>query len=204
MKIIAIGRNYIDHANELSNPVPKEPIFFLMPDSALLRNNQPFFYPHFSKNIHYEVEIVVKLNRLGKNVAAKFAHRYYSEIGIGIDFTARDLQKNCKEKGLPWEVSKSFDGAAPISNFISLDKLGGDINNINFRLELNGKIVQQGNTGEMIFKVDQLIEHVSKYMTIKIGDFLFTGTPSGVGPVKIGDRIAAYIEDQKMLDFVVK
>jgi 2-keto-4-pentenoate hydratase/2-oxohepta-3-ene-1,7-dioic acid hydratase in catechol pathway len=175
-----------------------------MPDSALLRNNQPFFYPDFSKDIHYEVEIVVKLNRLGKNVSAKFAHRYYSEIGIGIDFTARDLQKQCKEKGLPWEISKSFDGAAPISNFISLDKLGGDINNINFHLELNGKTVQQGNTGEMIFKVDELIEHVTQFMTIKIGDFLFTGTPSGVGPVKIGDRLTAYIEDQKMLDFVVK
>lgn len=204
MKIIAIGRNYIDHAKELDNPVPKEPIFFLMPDSALLRNNQPFFYPDFSKDIHYEVEIVVKLNRLGKNVAAKFAHRYYSEIGIGIDFTARDLQKKCKEKGLPWEISKSFDGAAPISNFISLNKLGGDMNNINFRLELNGEIVQQGNTGEMIFKVDELIEHITQFMTIKIGDFLFTGTPSGVGPVKIGDRLRAYIEDQKMLDFVVK
>jgi 2-keto-4-pentenoate hydratase/2-oxohepta-3-ene-1,7-dioic acid hydratase in catechol pathway len=204
MKIIAIGRNYIDHAKELNNPVPKEPMFFLMPDSALLRNNQPFFYPDFSKDIHYEVEIVVKLNRLGKNVAAKFANRYYSEVGIGIDFTARDLQKKCKEKGLPWEISKSFDGAAPISNFIDLDKLGGDINNINFRLELNNEIVQQGNTGDMIFKIDELIEHVSKYMTIKIGDYLFTGTPSGVGPVKIGDRLTAYIENQKMLDFVVK
>lgn len=204
MKIIAIGRNYIDHARELNNPVPKEPIFFLMPDSALLRNNQPFFYPEFSGDIHYEVEIVVKLNRLGKNIAAKFAHRYYSEIAVGIDFTARDLQKKCKEKGLPWEISKSFDGAAPVSDFISLDKLGGDMNNINFRLELNGNVVQQGNTGEMIFKVDQLIEHVTQFMTIKIGDYLFTGTPAGVGPVKIGDRLTAYIEDQKMLDFVIK
>ncbi len=204
MKIIAIGRNYMDHAKELNNPVPKEPIFFLMPDSALLRNNQPFFYPDFSTDIHYEVEIVVKLNRLGKNVAAKFAHRYYSEIAIGIDFTARDLQKRCKEKGLPWEISKSFDGAAPVSEFISLNKLGGEMNNINFRLELNRKVVQQGNTGDMIFKVDQLIEHVTQFMTIKIGDILFTGTPAGVGPVKIGDRLTAYIEDQKMLDFVVK
>ena len=204
MKIIAIGRNYIDHAKELKNPVPKEPIFFLMPDSALLRNNQPFFYPDFSQDIHYEVEIVVKLNRLGKNIAAKFANRYYNEIGIGIDFTARDLQQNCKEKGLPWEIAKSFDGAAPISDFVSLDKLGGDINNINFRLELNGETVQKGNTGEMIFKVDQLIEHVTKFMTIKIGDFLFTGTPAGVGPVKIGDRLTAFIEDEKMLDFIIK
>ena len=203
MKIIAIGRNYIDHAKELNNPVPKEPIFFLMPDSALLKNNQPFFYPDFSQDIHYEVEIIVKLNRLGKNVSSKFAHRYYSEIGIGIDFTARDLQKQCKEKGLPWEISKSFDGAAVISKFRSIEKYG-DINNINFRLEKNGEVVQKANTSEMIFKVDDLIEHVTKYMTIKIGDLLYTGTPSGVGPVKIGDRLIAFIEDEKLLDFVIK
>ncbi len=164
---------------------------------------KPFFYPDFSNDIHYEAEIIVKISRLGKNVASKFAHRYYKEIGIGIDFTARDLQQKCKEKGLPWEVSKSFDGAAPISKFVSLEKLG-DINNINFKLEINGKVVQEGNTGEMIFKVDSLIEHVSQYMTIKIGDYLFTGTPSGVGPVKVGDRLTAYIEDEKMLDFLVK
>lgn len=203
MKIIAIGRNYINHAKELNNPIPKEPIFFLMPDSAFLRNNKPFFYPDFSNNIHYEVEIVVKISRLGKNVASKFAHRYYKEIGIGIDFTARDLQQKCKEKGLPWEMSKSFDGAAPVSDFIPLDKLG-DINNINFRLEINGEIVQKGNTSEMIFKVDDLIEYVSQFMTIKIGDYMFTGTPSGVGPVKVGDRLTAYIEDEKLLDFMVK
>jgi len=203
MKIIAIGRNYIDHAKELNNPVPKEPVFFLMPDTALLRNNQPFFYPDFSTDIHYEVEIVVKFDRLGKNIAPKFANRYYSEIGIGIDFTARDLQQKCKEKGLPWEIAKAFDSAAPISNFVSLEKYG-DINNINFRLELNGEVVQKSNTSEMIFPVDTLIAHVSKYMTIKIGDFMFTGTPAGVGPVKIGDRLTAYIEDEKMLDFVIK
>lgn len=203
MKIIAIGRNYINHAKELNNPVPQEPIFFLMPDSALLRNNQPFFYPDFSKDIHYEVEIVIKLDKLGKNIAAKFANRYYHEIGIGIDFTARDLQQKCKEKGLPWEVSKSFDGAAPISKFISLEQFD-DINNINFSLELNGNLVQKANTGEMVFPVDELISHVSKFMTIKIGDLLFTGTPAGVGPVKIGDRLTAYIEDEKLLDFVVK
>lgn len=203
MKIIAIGRNYIDHAKELNNPVPKEPIFFLMPDTALLRNNQPFFYPDFSNNIHFEVEIVIKMDRLGKNIAPKFANRYYKEIGVGIDFTARDLQQKCKEKGLPWEISKSFDGAAPISKFVSLEKFE-DINNINFRLELNGEVVQKANTSEMIFKVDELISYVSKYMMIKIGDLLFTGTPSGVGPVKIGDRLTAYIEDEKMLDFIVK
>ncbi|MBI9053647.1 MAG: fumarylacetoacetate hydrolase family protein [Bacteroidales bacterium] len=203
MKIIAIGRNYTDHAKELNNPVPEEPIFFLMPDTTLLRNNQPFFYPDFSTDIHFEVEIVVKFDRLGKNIAPKFANRYYHEIGVGIDFTARDLQQKCKEKGLPWEISKSFDGAAPISKFISLDQFD-DINNINFRLELNGQEVQKANTSEMIFKVDELISYVSKFMMIKIGDLLFTGTPSGVGPVKIGDRLTAYIEDEKMLDFIVK
>lgn len=203
MKIIAIGRNYIDHAKEFNNPVPKEPVFFMMPETALLRNNQPFFYPDFSTDIHYEVEVVIKLNRLGKNIAPEFAHRYYSEIGLGIDFTARDLQKKCKEKGLPWEIAKSFDGAAPISNFLPLEKTGS-INGINFRLELNGNIVQQANTKDMIFPVDQLIAYVSKFTTIKIGDLLFTGTPAGVGPVKIGDRLTAYIEDEKMLDFVIK
>ena len=203
MKIIAIGRNYINHAKELNNPVPKEPIFFLMPDSALLRNNQPFFYPDFSKDLHYEVEIVIKLDKLGKNIASKFAKRYYHEIGIGIDFTARDLQQKCKEKGLPWEISKSFDGAAPISKFISLEQFD-DINNINFKLELNGNLVQKANTSKMIFPVDELIAHVSRYMTIKIGDLLFTGTPSGVGHVKIGDRLTAYIEDEKLLDFIIK
>ncbi|MEA2106831.1 MAG: fumarylacetoacetate hydrolase family protein [Bacteroidota bacterium] len=203
MKIIAIGRNYIDHAKEFNNPLPKEPIFFMMPETALLRKNQPFFYPDFSTDIHYELEVVIKLNRLGKNIANEFAHRYYSEIGLGIDFTARDLQKNCKEKGLPWEMAKSFDGAAPISDFLPLDKIG-DINHINFRLELNENIVQQGNTKDMIFPVDQLIAYVSKFTTLKIGDLLFTGTPAGVGPVKIGDRLTAYIEDEKMLDFVIK
>jgi len=203
MKIIAVGRNYIDHAKELNNPVPKEPIFFLMPDSAIIQNNLPFFYPDFSNDIHYEVEIVIKFNKLGKNIAPKFAHRYYNEIGIGIDFTARDLQKKCKENGLPWEMSKSFDGAAPISKFFSLKDFG-DINNLNFRLELNGAIVQQTNTSQMIFPVDQVIAYVSKFMTIKIGDLLFTGTPAGVGPVKIGDRLTAFIEDKKMMDFLVK
>lgn len=203
MKIIAIGRNYVDHAKELKNEVPKEPIFFLMPDTALLRNNQPFFYPDFSNDIHFEVEIVVKMNRLGKNIATRFANRYYNEIGIGIDFTARDLQQKCKEKGLPWEISKCFDGAAAISKFFPLEKCG-DINNLNFRLDLNGETVQKANTSEMIFKVDELISHVSKFMMIKIGDLLYTGTPSGVGPVKIGDRLEAYIEDEKLLDFVIK
>ncbi len=203
MKIICIGRNYIDHAKELNNPVPIEPIFFLKPDTALIRNNQPFFYPDFSNDIHYEVEIVVKFDKVGKNIAEKFAHRYYSEIGIGIDFTARDLQNKCKEKGLPWEIAKSFDGAAPISKFIKLVDFG-DIQSLDFKLELNGQIVQQGNTRDMIFSVDKLIQHVSRFFTIKIGDLMFTGTPAGVGPVKIGDRLTAYIGDKKMLDFQIK
>ncbi|OFX83289.1 MAG: 2-hydroxyhepta-2,4-diene-1,7-dioate isomerase [Bacteroidetes bacterium GWF2_33_16] len=203
MKIIAIGRNYIDHAKELNNPVPVEPIFFLKPETTLVRNNQPFFYPDFSNDIQYEVEIVIKFNKVGKNIAPKFAHRYYSEIAIGIDFTARDLQNKCKEKGLPWEISKAFDGAAPISKFLQLESIA-DFNNLSFRLELNGQIVQEGNTSQMIFHVDQLIAHVSKFMTIKIGDLMFTGTPAGVGPVKIGDRLTAFIEDKKMLDFQIK
>lgn len=203
MKIICIGRNYIDHAKELNNPVPIEPIFFLKPDTALIRNNQPFFYPDFSNDIHYEVEILVKFDKVGKNIAEKFAHRYYSEIGIGIDFTARDLQNKCKEKGLPWEIAKSFDGAAPISKFIKLVDFG-DIQSLDFKLELNGQLIQQGNTRDMIFSVDKLIQHVSRFFTIKIGDLMFTGTPAGVGPVKIGDRLTAYIGDKKMLDFQIK
>jgi 2-keto-4-pentenoate hydratase/2-oxohepta-3-ene-1,7-dioic acid hydratase in catechol pathway len=203
MKIICIGRNYIDHAKELNNSVPTEPIFFLKPETAINRNNQPFFYPDFSNNIHYEVEIVVKFDKVGKNIAEKFAPRYYSEIAIGIDFTARDLQNKCKEKGLPWEIAKSFDGAAPISKFIKLADIG-DIQSIEFKLELNGQIVQQGNTRDMIFIVDKLIQHVSKFLTLKIGDLMFTGTPAGVGPVKIGDTLTAYIGDKKMLDFQIK
>ncbi|HAN17276.1 MAG: 2-hydroxyhepta-2,4-diene-1,7-dioate isomerase [Bacteroidetes bacterium GWC2_33_15] len=203
MKIIAIGRNYIDHAKELNNPVPKEPIFFLKPDTTIIRNNHPFFYPDFSNDIQYEVEIILKISKVGKNISPRFAHRYFDEIGIGIDFTARDLQNKCKEKGLPWEMAKAFDGAAPMSKFVHLNNWG-DIQNLNFRLELNGETVQQANTSQMIFPVDQLIAHVSKFLTLKIGDILFTGTPAGIGPVKIGDRLTAFIEDRKMLDFLIK
>jgi 2-keto-4-pentenoate hydratase/2-oxohepta-3-ene-1,7-dioic acid hydratase (catechol pathway) len=203
MKIFAIGRNYIEHAKELNNTVPAEPMFFMKPDTAILNNNKPFFYPDFTSDLQYETEIVVKLNRIGKNVAEKFAHRYYAEIGIGIDFTARDLQNKCKEKGWPWEIAKAFDGSAPISQFVSKDKFA-DLSNINFHLDVNGQTVQQGNTRDMIFSFDRIISHVSKYMTIKIGDLIFTGTPAGVGPVKIGDHLQAYIEDQLMLDFNIK
>jgi acylpyruvate hydrolase len=203
MKIICIGRNYKLHANELNNPVPDKPVFFLKPDTALLRNNNPFFIPHFSEEIHYEVEIIFKINRLGKSIQRRFAHRYYNEIGIGIDFTARDLQRKCSEKGLPWEIAKAFDYSAAISKFIPKSGFS-DLNNISFRLDINGTNVQKGNTSEMIFKIDHLMSYVSEFVTFRTGDLMFTGTPAGVGPVKIGDRLQAYIEDDLMLDFFIK
>jgi len=203
MKIICIGRNYIDHAKELKNPIPTEPVFFLKPDSSLLKRNRPFFYPDFSNNIHYEVEIVVNICKVGKNIKKEFAHTYYDKIAIGIDFTARDLQKKLKEKGLPWAKAKGFDNAAPISPFVQLSDYT-DIDNINFHLEINGESVQKGNSGEMIFKVDELIVYLSKFMTLKTGDLIFTGTPAGVGPIKIGDYLEAFIEDKKMMHVRVK
>ena len=203
MKIFCIGRNYSDHAKELNSPVPEEPIFFLKPDSALILNNQPFFLPDFSNEIHHEVEIVLKINRLGKHIEKRFANRYYEEIGIGIDFTARDLQRKQAQAGKPWEIAKAFDGSAPLGKFIKRDKLP-DYNAINFHLEKNGEIVQQGNTQDMLFHFDELIAYISRFLTLKIGDLIFTGTPAGVGPVKIGDRLTAYIEDKIMLDFFVK
>jgi len=203
MKIFAIGRNYIDHAKELNNPVPTEPMFFMKPDTAIIIHNRPFYYPDFTSDLHYETEIVLKLKRVGKNVAEKFAHRYYTEIGIGIDFTARDIQNKCREKGLPWEIAKAFDGSAPISKFVPKENFT-DVQNINFHLDLNGQTVQQGNTKDLIFSFDRIIAHVSKYITLRMGDLIFTGTPAGVGPVKIGDRLQAYIEDELMLDFYVK
>lgn len=203
MKIIAIGRNYIEHAKELNNPVPKEPMFFMKPETSIIRNNKPFFYPDFSKDVHYETEIVLKISRLGKNIEEKFADRYFDEIGLGIDFTARDLQQVCKEKGKPWEMAKAFDGAAPISEFIDKNKFQ-DLNKLTFSLKLNGELVQQGNTSDMIFNFNVLIAYVSRFVTLKIGDLIFTGTPAGVGPVKIGDRLTGYIEDKEFLDFYVK
>ncbi|MFO8021598.1 MAG: fumarylacetoacetate hydrolase family protein [Perlabentimonas sp.] len=203
MKIICIGRNYTDHAKEMNSPVPENPVFFLKPDTTLLRNNQPFFYPDFSKEIHYELELVLKIGRLGRNIQKKFAHRYYKEIGLGVDFTARDLQRNCKEKGLPWEIAKAFDGSAPISKFIKKEELG-DINNLDFHLEKNGDTVQKGNSSQMIFDYDELICYVSQFITLKIGDLIFTGTPAGVGSVAIGDRLKGYLGDELLLDFFVK
>ena len=203
MKIIAIGRNYIDHAKELNNPVPSEPVVFLMPDTCILSNNRPFFYPDFSDNIHYELEIVLKINRVGKNIQEKFAHRYFDELTVGIDFTARDLQKKAKEKGLPWEKAKAFDGSAPVGQFISLNEISNP-NSIEFSLDINGNRVQTGNSKEMIFSFNEIIAYVSRFFSLKMGDLIFTGTPAGVGPVKIGDRLEASIEGQSLLDFQIK
>ncbi len=203
MKIIAIGRNYVEHAKELNNPVPKEPMFFMKPESSIVRNNKPFFYPDFSEDVHYEAEIVLKINRVGKNIEERFAHRYFDEVGIGIDFTARDLQQKCKEKGKPWEIAKAFDGAAPISEFVPKSNYS-DLNNLHFSLDLNEKTVQNGTTKDLIFNFDVLISYISKFVTLKIGDLIFTGTPAGVGQVKIGDRLVAKIEDEVFMDFKVK
>jgi 2-keto-4-pentenoate hydratase/2-oxohepta-3-ene-1,7-dioic acid hydratase in catechol pathway len=203
MKIIAIGRNYTEHAKELNNSVPAEPVFFMKPDTAIIKDNKPFFYPDFTKNLHFETEIVLKIGRVGKNIGENFAPRYFKEIGIGIDFTARDIQDKCKEKGLPWEIAKAFDGSAPISRFVPVEKYA-DIHTLNFHLDINGTTVQKGNTRDMIFSFEKLISHVSKYVTIKIGDLIFTGTPAGVGAVKIGDRLQAYIEDELFLDFYIR
>lgn len=204
MKIICVGRNYVAHAKELNNEVPGEPVLFLKPDTALLRNNDPFYIPEWSENLHHEVELVVKINRIGKNVEERFAHRYYDQIGLGIDFTARDVQDALKSKGLPWEKSKAFDHSAVISReFVNIDTLP-DRKAISFRLDINGQTVQEGNTALMIFSIDMIISQISKYFTLKIGDLIYTGTPAGVGPVKIGDRLEGYLEDQKMFDFFVK
>jgi 2-keto-4-pentenoate hydratase/2-oxohepta-3-ene-1,7-dioic acid hydratase in catechol pathway len=193
MKIICIGRNYVDHAKELGNAIPKEPLFFLKPDSAILPKRNPFYIPNFSNEIHYEVELIIKICKLGKNIDKKFASTYFNEIGLGIDFTARDIQENCKEKGHPWEKAKAFDQSAVISSkFYNKNEL--DEQNINFSLTKNGEIVQQGNSSQMLFDFDSIIAHVSKFMTLKIGDLIFTGTPAGVGKVAIDDVLIGAIE----------
>jgi 2-keto-4-pentenoate hydratase/2-oxohepta-3-ene-1,7-dioic acid hydratase in catechol pathway len=203
MKILAIGQNYAEHNKELNNAIPKEPVVFMKPDSALLKNNKPFFIPDFSQELHYETELIIKFNRLGKNIDAKFAQRYFTEIGLGVDFTARDLQRRLKAEGKPWEISKAFDNSAVIGNFLPVSELG-DIQNIQFRMDLNGQTVQNGNSADMIFPINELISYVSRFFTIKIGDILFTGTPAGVGKVAIGDRLEGYISDKKMFDFYIK
>lgn len=203
MKIICIGRNYIEHANELNNPVPEKPVFFMKPETALLQKNNPFFYPEFSSDVHYETELIIKINRNGKHIEEKFANRYYSEIGVGIDFTARDVQSECKKKGLPWEIAKAFDQAAPVGKFIPLSNLP-NLDNIQFSLKINGETRQQGSSADMIFSFDAIIAYVSKFVSLKTGDLIFTGTPKGVGPVKINDHFEVFLENTKLLEFNVK
>ncbi len=201
MKIICLARNYVAHAKELNNPLPEKPLFFMKHENCIVRGNKPFYYPDFSSDIHHEIELVLKISRVGKNIEQEFAHRYYDEIGLGIDFTARDLQSEARKNGAPWEIAKSFDYSAPLSEFLPLE---GDINNISFRLDINGKTVQEGNSALMIFPVDVQIAYISRFITLKTGDLLFTGTPAGVGPVKIGDHLEAFLGERKMMDFYVK
>ena len=203
MKIICIGLNYKRHALEMGRPFPEEPVVFMKPDSALLKNNKPFFLPDFSSEIHYETEIVVKISKLGKSIAPKFAPRYYDELTLGIDITARDLQTNLSKARLPWEISKCFDGAAPVGTFIPVSTFA-DINNLNFRLEINGSVVQQSNTADMIFNINEIISYVSRFFTLKTGDLIFTGTPAGVGPLKRNDHLVAFIEDKPLIDFMIR
>lgn len=203
MKIICIGRNYAEHIKELENEKPTDPVVFLKPDTSILLKKQPFFIPDFSNDVHYEVEILVKINRIGKHIDRKFAHKYYDEIGLGIDFTARDLQSELKSKGLPWEKAKSFDGAAVVGKWIPVSDIK-DVNAIEFSLKKNDNFVQLGNSSHMLWKIDELIEYVSKYFTLKIGDIIFTGTPAGVGKVIANDKLKGFIEDKEMFSITVK
>ena len=203
MKIICIGRNYLDHAKELGNKIPTSPLFFLKPDTAIQPKGHPFFIPDFSNNIHFEVELVVKISKNGKNIDEKFAHKYYDEIGIGIDFTARDIQEDCKKNGLPWEKAKGFDGSAQVSNeFINKKSL--KLEDINFSLNLNNSLMQKGNSKNMIFSFDHIISYISKYYTLRAGDLIYTGTPSGVGKVEIGDSLSCFINGREMLKVNIK
>lgn len=204
MKILCIGRNYADHAAELKNEVPKEPVVFGKPDSAILQKGRDFYLPDFSQDVHHELEVVLKMSKMGKHVAPKFAHKYFTQVTVGIDFTARDLQSELKSKGLPWEKAKGFDGSAVVGEFFELEELGGDIQNLNIRLEVNGVTRQEGNTSQMIFPVDVLISHLSTYYTWRHGDLLFTGTPAGVGKVETGDILTGYINDKKAFEVGVK
>ena len=203
MRIFAVGRNYAEHIQELNNERPDEPVIFTKPDTALLRN-QPFYYPEFSKDIHYEVELVLRISREGKNIEEKFGQKYYDAIGVGIDFTARDLQQKAKEKGLPWDIAKGFNGSAPLSEkFIPVAEFK-DLKAINFSLTINGGIRQQGNTSLMIFSFDYIISYISRFFTLRTGDLIFTGTPKGVGPVQVGDTLSAFIENEKLLEFEIR
>ena len=203
MKIFCIGRNYIDHVYELNNDIPKEPLFFLKPETAIQPKGHPFFIPEFSSNIQYEVELVIKINKAGKHIEEKFAHKYYTQVGLGIDFTARDIQKICKEKGLPWEKAKGFDGSAQISTAF-IEKKDLELNNIHFSLKKNNKQVQVGNSSKMIFNFNQIISYISKFCSLKIGDLIYTGTPSGVGKVTGGDILNGFIGEKEMFRVIVK
>lgn len=203
MKIICIGLNYRKHAVEMGRTFPEEPVVFMKPDSALLKNNKPFFLPDFSSEIHYEAEVVVKISKLGKGIETRFAHRYYNEVTVGIDITARDLQSRLSRDRISWELSKGFDGAAPVGKFIELDP-GMDIGDLDFRLDINGKTVQKSNTADMIFSVDQIISYVSRFFTLKTGDLIFTGTPSGVGPLRKDDNLVAFLGEKPLLDFMIR
>jgi acylpyruvate hydrolase len=203
MKIICIGRNYADHAKEMNAAVPTAPVFFMKPDTALLTKNADFYYPEFTKDLHYECEIVVRISKAGKHIQEEFAGNYYEDITLGIDFTARDLQQQCKEKSLPWEMAKAFDASAPISD-VKIPKSDLDLIAVEFHLEKNGEIVQKGNTADMIFSINQLIAYVSKFVTLKTGDLIFTGTPAGVGPVQIGDTLTGFIGSTQMFQFDIK
>lgn len=203
MKIICIGRNYAAHIEELKNEQPGQPVVFLKPDTAQLKGGAPFYYPDFSKNIHHEIELVLKISKEGKYIQPQFAHRYFEEIGLGIDFTARDLQDQCKAKGLPWEIAKAFNGSAPIGEFKQVAELG-DLKNLDFHLEINGEVRQKGNTGLMLFDFATIIAYVSQFFTLKKGDLIYTGTPAGVGPVQIGDQLTGFLGTEKLLHVAIK
>lgn len=203
MKILAIGRNYTDHIKELNNEKPDEPVIFTKPETALLQNNAPFYYPDFSNNIHYEVEIILRISKHGKYIDPKFADKYFDAIGIGIDLTARDIQDKAKNKGLPWALAKGFNGSAPISKFIDKSRFE-NIRDLNFSLKVDGEIKQHGNTSLMLFPVEEIISYISRFIMLKKGDIIFTGTPKGVGPIAIGNKLEAFIEDEKLLEVEVK
>ncbi|WP_020531627.1 fumarylacetoacetate hydrolase family protein [Flexithrix dorotheae] len=203
MKILAIGRNYTEHIAELNNERPDEPVIFTKPDNALLIKNKPFYYPDYTKDIHHEVEIVIKICEAGKCIDKRFAHKYYNEVGLGIDFTARDLQAKAKSKGLPWALAKGFDHSAPVSDFVPKTNYE-DLQNLNFSLKVNGEERQKGNTSHMLYPIDEIVSYISQFITLKKGDIIFTGTPKGVGPIQIGDRLEGFIEDKKFMDFEVK
>lgn len=202
MKIFCVGRNYSEHAKELGNAVPEQPVIFSKPDTALLKNGEPFYLPDFSNDIHHEIELVIRIHKMGKKIQPKFARSYFNEIGIGIDFTARDVQSRLKEKGLPWELAKAFDGSAPVGGFINIDEV--DLSAIEFGLQKNGEWVQRGHTKDMIFSFEEIVSFVSQYFTLKVGDLIYTGTPSGVGKVNIGDKLVGFIGDQELLHCEVR